>query len=134
MRNDSDEKYRKTAINFNHNNYLYNSKTVNSKSLEKTIKKKSTLFDILQKRYNERTFSASTDKKGSFKNNLTSNSSNIIINNTNINTNTNTNINNNANINNNIIYNTKKIIPYSFSLKNKFIRNKTEKNISISKQ
>ena len=132
MRNDSDEKYRKTAINFNHNNYLYNSKTVNSKSLEKTIKKKSTLFDILQKRYNERTFSASTDKKGSFKNNLTSNSSNIIINNTNINTNTNTNINNNANINNNIIYNTKKIIPYSFSLKNKFIRNKTEKNISIS--
>ena len=143
MRNDSEEKYTKTAINFKRDNSLNNNKPINSKSLEKTLKKKTTLFDILQKRYNDQTYSISNDKKKVIKNNLTASNSINNINKSNKSNNTlnhfnSHNINNKSNntlntlntLDNNIVYNNKKIAPYSFSLKNKFLRNKTEKNIN----
>ena len=90
----------------------------NSKSSEKSFKKKSTLFDILQKRSIERTLSASSDKdtiNNNLSNSINKNFSNIEINKS-----------------NRLKINNKKMIPYSFSIRNKILRNQTDNNLSIN--
>ena len=88
------------------------------KSSEKSVKKKSTLFDILQKRSIERTLSASRDKdtiNNNLSNSINKNFSNIEINKS-----------------NRLKNNNKKMLPYSFSIRNKILRNQTENNLSIN--
>ena len=103
MRNDSEERNKQSITNLNSNISREISKE--SKSLEKSIKKKSTLFEILNKRSIEKSLSTSRDIKNSL----------IIQNNS-----------KNSNLNINIKHNFKKI---NISLKEKLLRNKTENDV-----
>ena len=100
MRNYSEERNKKTFSNYNSKTSKEKSKQ--TKSLEKTIKKKSTLFDILTKRSIEKTLSSARDIKS------------ILIN------------KKLSHLNINISNSNKKAM---FSLKEKLLRNKTEKNL-----
>ena len=124
MRNDSNENKKKNVIKLNSKNNLNNESSNNSKSKEKTIKKKSTLFDILQKRYNDKALSSSREIKDfnnkNISNTINSNYSLIKVNNS-----------QNNFIKKNIYGNTK-IKPYIFSLKEQFLRNITDNNIGIN--
>jgi len=133
MRYDSEEKFTKSTSNLNSNNKLKNSRSQNnSNSLGKTNRKKTTLFDILQKRYKEKSISNSKDKNELINNNIKKNykntSTNNSINHTNIN-----NITLSKNyLNNKVIYNKyRKTVPYRFAIKEKFLRNNTENNLII---
>jgi len=133
MRYDSEEKFTKSTSNLNSNNKLKNSRSQNnSNSLGKTNRKKTTLFDILQKRYKEKSISNSKDKNELINNNIKKNykntSTNNSINHTNIN-----NITLSKNyLNNKVIYNKyRKTVPYRFTIKEKFLRNNTENNLII---
>ena len=116
MKDDINEKDRKCLSKFGSKSNLNND---NSKSLEKSTKQKSTLFDILQKRYTERTLSSSRGNKDSYLNNLSStnnhNYSSVTVN------------KNNYNLNNKK-FNKKSLIPYNFSKRDSFLRNKTDNN------
>jgi hypothetical protein len=75
LKNDNKEKYDKTV-----NSLSFNEKNKNNNSLGKSLKRKTTLYEILQKR-NEKSFlSSSRDKKKSLYNNISANNFNIKIN------------------------------------------------------
>ena len=122
MRSDSNENKKNNLSKLNSKNTLNNESSKNSKSLEKTLKKKSTLYDILQKRYNEKTLSSSREIKDSknISNTINSNYSQIKVNNS------------HNNFNKKNLYNNKKIKPYIFSIKEAFLRNNTDNHIDIN--
>lgn len=132
MRNDSEEKFTKSTSNLNSNNILKNSRSQNnSNSLGKTNRKKSTLFDILQKRYKEKSISNSKDKNELINSNIKKNYKNTSTNNS-INNSDISNINLSKNYLNNKIYNNyRKTVPYRFTIKEKFLRNNTDNNLTI---
>jgi len=120
LRNDSQEKYYKSMKTRSFNNIMKGDKSKNNNSLGKSIIKKSTLYEILQRRNIEKTSSVSRDEKESV-NNI-------------INLSNKTKLDSSNDIKNikKLIYNHyKKKIPNRFSMKEKNINNNTENNISI---
>jgi hypothetical protein len=72
LKNDNKEKYDKTV-----NSLSFNEKNKNNNSLGKSLKRKTTLYEILQKRNDKITPLCSIDKKESFFNNISSTNFNI---------------------------------------------------------
>ena len=119
LRNDSQEKYYKSMNTKSFNNTMKIEKSKNNNCLGKSISKKSTLYEILNKRNIEKTLSASRDEKEALTNN-----SNLI---------NKTKLNSSNDINNikKLIYNHyKKKIPNRLSMKEKNLNNNTENNIN----
>ena len=118
LRNDSQEKYYNSMKTRSFNNTMKIDKSKYNNSLEKSITKKSTLYEILKKRNIEKTLSTSRDEKES-------------INNTNLSNKTKLNSSNDIDNLKKLIYNHyKKKIPNRFSMKEKKINNNTENNIN----
>ena len=128
MRNDRQE------ANLKPNNELKNTESQkNSNSLGKSIKKKTTLFDILQKRHKEKSISQynSPDIKNPIINNKTEkNHKNSSVDNKNINNNNNNNLTNN--INNIKLYNNNKNeASNKYTIREKYLRKNMNNNLNV---
>ena len=122
MKNDSKEKNNKSTNITNSNSITNHNKAKNSGSFGRVLKRKSTLFDILQKRNSDKAFSFSREKKNSLINKTSVNNATIEINN-------NSNINN---LKNQYIYkNYRRNIPKRNIIKEKFLKTETENNLSL---
>ena len=133
LRNDSEENYKKTtAFNVKQNNILKNGKTPkNSNSIGKPFRKKTTLFDILQKRHKEKSLSNIKDHQKSINEQKEKSLKNNSIENKSIN-----NSNNNNSIKNNrnkihLFNNKRNEAPAKYTIREKYIRSNIKNNINV---